>query len=99
MKGLFITYKAGDFGTVKIGNSSYSKIMGIGYVCIKINVGSTMMLKDVQHVLDLRMNVFSTLTMDRAGYCNYLGNGRWKLTKGPLVVARGHVCGVCIGLM
>ena len=38
------------------------------------------------------MNVFSTLTMDRAGYCNYLGNGRWKLTKGPLVVARGHAC-------
>ena len=49
---------------MKIGNSSYSKIMGIGDVCIKINVGSTMMLKDVRHVLDLRMNVFSTLTMD-----------------------------------
>ena len=98
-KGLFITYKAGNFDIVKMGNSSYSKIMGIGDVCIKINVGSTMMLKDVRHVLDLRMNVFSTLTMDRAGYCNYLGNGRWKLTKGPLVVARGHACGVCIGLM
>ena len=24
-KGLFITYKVGDFGVVKIGNSSYSK--------------------------------------------------------------------------
>ena len=36
--------------------------------------------------------MFSTLAMDRAGYCNYLGNGRWKLTKGPLVVARGHAC-------
>ena len=36
--------------------------------------------------------MFSTLAMNRAGYCNYLGNGRWKLTKGPLVVARGHAC-------
>ena len=50
------------------------------------------MLKDVRHVSDLRMNVFSTLAMDRVGYCNYLGNGRWKLTKGSLVVAKGHAC-------
>ena len=47
-----------------IGNSSYSKIMGIGDVCIETNVGSTMMLKDVQHVPDLRMNVFPILAMD-----------------------------------
>ena len=92
MKGLFTTYKTGDFGTMKMGNSSYSKIVGIGDVCIETNVGSTMMLKDVRHVPDLRMNVFSTLVMDRAGYCNYLGNERWKLTRGPLVVARGHAC-------
>ena len=42
----------------------------------KKNVGYTMILKDVQHVQDLRMNVFSTLAMDRASYCNHLGNGR-----------------------
>ena len=54
-----------------------------------------MKLKDVRHVPDLRMNVFSTLAMDQAGYCNYLCNGRWKLTKGPLVVARGHYVAVC----
>ena len=34
----------------------------------------------------------STLAMDRAGYCNYLGNGRWKLIEGSLVVARGYAC-------
>ena len=47
MKGLFTTYKARDFGTVKIGNSSYSKIVEIGDVCIKTNVGIIVMLKDV----------------------------------------------------
>ena len=26
------------------------------------------------------------------GYYNHLGNGRWKLAKGPMVVARGHIC-------
>ena len=63
-KGLLTMYKAGDFGTMKMGNSSYSKIVGIGDLCIKTNVGSTVMLKDVQHVPNLRMNVFSTLTID-----------------------------------
>ena len=91
-KGFFITYKAGDFGIVKIGNSSYSKIVGIGDVCIETNVGSTMMLQDVRNVPDLRMIVFSILAMDRAIYCNYLRNGRCKLTKGSLVVAKGHAC-------
>ena len=51
-----------------------------------------MMLKNVQHVPDLRFNLISTLAMDREGYYNHLGNGRWKLTKGPLVVARGRIC-------
>ena len=93
MKGLFITYKARDFGTVKMGNSSYSKIMGIVDLCTETkltNVGSTVMLKDMQHVSDLRMNVFSILAMDRVAYCNYLGNGRWQLTKGSVVIARGY---------
>ena len=49
---------------MKMGNSSCSKIVGIGDVCIKTNVGSTMMLKDVRHVPNLWMNVFSILTMD-----------------------------------
>ena len=63
-KELFTTYKVGDYGTMKMGNSSFSKIVVIGDVCIKTNVGSTMMLKDVRHVPNLWMNVFSILTMD-----------------------------------
>ena len=62
-KGFFITYKARDFGTVKMGNLSYSKIVGISNLCIKTNVGSIVILKDVRHVPDLRMNVFSTLAI------------------------------------
>ena len=58
-KGLFTTYKANDFGVVKMGNSSYSKIVKIGDVCIKTNVGCMLILKDVLHVPDLRMNVLS----------------------------------------
>ena len=49
---------------MKMGNSSYSKIVGIGDVYIETNVVSIVMLKDVQHVLDLMKNVFSKLAMD-----------------------------------
>ena len=91
-KRLFTTYKASDFGVVKMGNSSYSKIVGIGDVCIKTNVGCMLILKDVRHVPDLRMNVLSTLALDRVGYSNHLGNGRWKLCKGLLVIARRRAC-------
>ena len=61
-------------------------------MCMRTNVGSTLILKNVRHVPDLRMNVLSALALDRAGYCNHLGNGRWKLSKGLLVVARGRAC-------
>ena len=91
-KGLFTMYKAKNFGAMKMGNSNYLKIVEIGDVCIETSVGNTVILKVVQHVLDLRMNEFFRLAMDQASYYNYLGNGRWKLTKGSLVVARGHAC-------
>ena len=50
-------------------------------MCIKTNVGYMLIFKNVRHVPDLRMNVLSTLALDRAGYSNHLGNGRWKLCK------------------
>ena len=63
-KELFTTCKVEDYGTMKMGISSFSKIVVIGDVCIKTNVGSIVMLKDVQHVPNLRMNVFSSLAID-----------------------------------
>ncbi|KAA8537952.1 hypothetical protein F0562_027468 [Nyssa sinensis] len=91
-KEFFTLYKAGDFGTVKMDNTSHSKIVGIGDVCIRTSVGCTMTLRDVRHVPDLRLNFISGIALDREGYVNYFGNGIWKLTKGFLVVTRGKAC-------
>ena len=63
-KELLTTYKAENFGTVKMGNTSYSKIVGISDVYIKTNVGCTLMLKNVRHVPDLCFNLISTPVMD-----------------------------------
>ena len=86
----FFTF--GDFGIVKIGNSSHSKIDGISDICIETSVGCTLTLKDIRNVPDLRLNLISTSTLDRLGYGNFFGGGKWKLTKGSLVVARGDTC-------
>lgn len=89
----FTTYKSGDFGTVRMGNSDQSKIAGIGDICIETNTGCSMTLKDVRHVPDLRLNLISGMALDKQGYVNTFSGGRWKLTTGSLVVARGSTCG------
>lgn len=88
----FSTYKAGDFGTIKMGNKSVSHIMGVGDICVQTNVGCTLTLKNVRHVPDMRMNLLSAKALDEEGYAHYFGNGNWKLTKGSMVVAKGRAC-------
>ena len=53
-KNFFTLYKARNFGTVRMGNTSNSKIVGIEDIQIKTKVGCTMVLKDVWHVPNLR---------------------------------------------
>ena len=83
----FSTYKVGDFGTVKMGNKSVSQITGIGDICIQTSMECTLTLKDVQHILDLHLNLISVHMRDKDGYNHFINNGNWKLTKGSLVVA------------
>ncbi|KAM1468689.1 hypothetical protein ACFX2I_033622 [Malus domestica] len=88
----FSTYKEGDFGIVKMGNESYSKILGIGDICLRTNLGCQLMLKDVRHIPDIRLNLISIGTLDRQGYYHHIGEGKLKLTKGLMVVARARLC-------
>ena len=71
-----------------MGNASSSKIVGVGEVQIKTNVGCTMVLKDVRHIPDLRLNLISGTALDRQGYDSYFSKGTWKLSQGAMVVAR-----------
>lgn len=93
VRDIFCKYVAGDFGNVKMGNASYSKIAGIGYVCIKTNLGCTLLLKDVRHVPDLPINLISVFALDRDGYENHFANQKWRLTKGSLVIEKGDAWG------
>ena len=85
----FTSYNSGDFGNVRMGNTGASKIVGIGDVCLETGTGNKLILKDVRHVPDIRLNLISTGKLDDEGFTNYFGESKWKLTKGSLIVARG----------
>ncbi|KAL6124894.1 hypothetical protein ACLB2K_077402 [Fragaria x ananassa] len=86
------TYKCGEFGIVKMGNESYSKIARIRDVCFETDLGNKLMLKDLRHVPGLRLNLMSTGVLDREGFHHHGGDQKWRLTKGSLVVAREKLC-------
>ena len=91
-KELFTSYKVGNFGRVKMGNDSYADIVGIGDICVRANTRYTLILKDVRHVPDIRLNLISTHVLDKEGYGNYFCDGKWRLSKGSLVFAREKIC-------
>ena len=86
----FTSYASGDFGYVRMGNDGASKIVGIGDIYLESSVGSRLLLKDVRHVPEMRLNLISTGKLDDDGYCNYFGEGKWKLTKGSIILAKGR---------
>ena len=86
------TYKAGDFGTVKMENKYVSHITGIGDICIQTIMGCTLTLNNVRHILDLHLNPISIHMMDKDGYNHFINSSKWKLTKGSLVVVFGNWC-------
>ena len=67
--------------------------MKIRDVQIKTKVGCTMVLKDIRHASNLRLNLFLRTTLDKQGYDLHFGSDTWKLTKEVTVVNKGHVCG------
>ena len=72
-----------------MGNKVSSKIIGICDINMTINIGRKLVLKDVRHVLDMRLNLISAGKLDDAGLVNHFGGGKWKLTNESLIVVRG----------
>ncbi|WVY90442.1 hypothetical protein V8G54_035956 [Vigna mungo] len=88
-EGFFSSYKKGDFGTMKMGNHVTSKIVGIGEVTLTTENGTRLVLKEVRHVPEMRLNLISVGKLDDAGMNNQFSDGKWKLCRGSMIVARG----------
>ncbi|CAH9096206.1 unnamed protein product [Cuscuta epithymum] len=91
-RDFYSSYTPGNFGNVRMGNNGLSKIAGIGDICLKFDTGIELVLHNVKHVPDMRLNLISAGLLDDDGYSNNFGNGIWKLTRGSLIVARGKRC-------
>ncbi|GKV10172.1 hypothetical protein SLEP1_g21576 [Rubroshorea leprosula] len=88
-KEFFTSYTSGDFGVLKMGDDGQTKVIGMGTVCLQTNNGTKLVLKDVEHAPDIRLNLIFAGKLDDDGYCSSFSDGQWKLTNGSLVVARG----------
>ncbi|KAL7171266.1 hypothetical protein ACSBR2_036000 [Camellia fascicularis] len=84
----FTTYTKGDYGCVQMGNEGLSKIIGMGDVCLKTNLGCKLLLKDVRLVPDIPLHLISIGKLADEDYNNKFGDRIWKLTKGSLVVVK-----------
>ena len=73
----FTTYTKGDYGSVRMGNEGLSKIIGLGDVCLKTYLGCKLLLKDVRHVPDIRLNLISTRKLDYEGFNYKFSDGIW----------------------
>jgi hypothetical protein len=58
-KEYFTSYTSGVTGQVRMGNSGSSTIVGKGTICIETNTGCRLVLNDVRHVPDIRLNLLS----------------------------------------
>ena len=60
---------------MKIGHKSVSQIVGICDIFIQTIMGCTLMLKDLQHILDLLLNLISVQMLDKDGYIHFINSG------------------------
>ncbi|CAA0823428.1 Uncharacterized mitochondrial protein AtMg00300 [Striga hermonthica] len=89
-RDFFRSYTPGDFGSVRMGNDGIAKAVGMGDVHLETENGNILVLRGVKHVPNIRMNLISTGKLDDEGFCNTFRDGKWKLPKGSLIVARGQ---------
>ena len=70
-----------------MGNNGSSTIVGKGTICIETSTCCSLVLDDVRHVPDIRLNLLSVVKLDDIRHDSYFGDGKLKLTKGSLIVA------------
>lgn len=68
----FATYKGRNFDVVKMRNYGKSKVVGAGDVKVVTNLGNNLILKNVHHILDLRMDLMLAGDLDYRGYTSNL---------------------------
>ena len=72
----FSSYIPRDYGFVKMGNGNRTRVAGEGDVCLEIENGKRLVLKNVKHIPDIRLNLISTDKLDDVGFKNTFHNSQ-----------------------
>ncbi|GFZ15922.1 cupredoxin superfamily protein [Actinidia rufa] len=88
-KEILHNYVKGDFGKVYLGDDEPCSIIGKGEVQISLTYGTTLHLKDVRHVPNLKRNLISVGQLATSGCKTIFTDDSWKVTKGAMVMAHG----------
>ncbi|KAL4282749.1 hypothetical protein GQ457_16G016450 [Hibiscus cannabinus] len=89
----FSTYMHVNSGSVYLGDDSYSNIVSIGEVRIRMFDGTVRTLCDVRHIPDLKNNLISLGTLHKNGFIPKADEDREtiRIVKGALVVMKGKI--------
>ena len=68
MRDVFCSYTSGEFGDVKLAYKGVLKCVGLGDVNLEMSNGTKLTLKDVKHVPDIQLNLFSVAKLCYEGY-------------------------------
>ncbi|KAG8382350.1 hypothetical protein BUALT_Bualt05G0068200 [Buddleja alternifolia] len=73
----------------QMANHGVTEVIGMGNINLETDIGCRLILRDVSHIPDIRLNIISAGKLGDDGYISHFGEGKWKLTKGSLITAKG----------
>ena len=59
-----------------MGNNGSSKVVGKGTIYLKSSTGCKMILRNVGHVPNIRLNLISIGRLDEEGYFSHVNHGK-----------------------
>lgn len=90
-KEMFSTYTPISGRQLFMGNSTTSRIVGLGKVVLKMTSGKELTLIDVLHVPDIRKNLVSGSALVKAGFRLVFHSSKFVLSKNDMFVGKGYL--------
>ena len=90
---LFSSYQVGRTSSLLMGNGARAAVRGVGTVDLKLTLGKTVQLKNVQHVLSIRKNLISGSLLCRDGYKLVFESNKCILSKYGTFIGKGYESG------
>jgi hypothetical protein len=86
-------YVVGDFGKVYLADGTALDVVGTGNVRIRVHSDSVWKLQKVRHILELKKNLISVGQLGDEGHSIHFPSGKWKVSKGAMILAHGYKTG------